>query len=87
MVTVVELVARDVGLTFRIPKCAVLHMIRGTLQNQAAVITGTGHELHQLERGEYLGFLEAAGVPHEDIKSSLMSEYCTRLKQVLQSNP
>ena len=89
MIRTVELVANDVGLTFGLSKCAVLHMVCGRIDYKDPILGCSGQEFQQLDRGgyyKYLSFMEATDVPHETIKSSLMHEFGIRLKQLLESH-
>jgi len=88
LVNTVERMADDVGLTFGLPKCATLTIHRGRAQTTAEESSRI-NMIEPLKEGDtyrYLGFAESIGMPHDEIKSTLLTEYKSRVKKVIHAS-
>ena len=78
----------DVGMDFRIEKCAMLVMEKGKIVKSVGIELPDGKVIKSLQEGEsykYLEILEAEKVLEEKMKLNVSKEYIRRLRKVLQS--
>ena len=84
----VRIFSNDIGMKFRIEKCAVLVLKRGKLtQSEGITLPGenTIKAMGESEGYKYLGVLEADGMLHDQMVEKIGKEYSRRVTRVAHS--
>ena len=87
LVRTVEIVMKDIGMTFCIDKCGFLAMKRGKEVECDGIKLENGAEIGQIgeERYSYLGILEKEDMCQEEMKENIGKEYFKRLRATSKS--
>ena len=79
LVPTVRVFSSDIGMDFRIKKCAMMVMKRGNLDKSEGIRLPDGRIIRSIgddvEGCRYLGMLEADDIMHDEVKRSMKKEY------------
>lgn len=91
MIDSTEIFTRDIGMSFGLDKCNVLHLKAGRRdehQGQGHILL-SGEQFEHLKTGEsykYLGVQETGKINHNEIRQQIQKEYFRRIKCITNSH-
>ena len=83
-----QILSNDIGMSFRLEKCAKISIVRGKVKNRDNIILSSGEEIRELNNQKfykYLGVDENKVIGHTETKEKLSKEYFSRLRKILKS--
>jgi hypothetical protein len=83
----VEIFTEDIGMTFGLDKCNILHLTAGRRDtwegNEHSLINGQVINQLQIDQNyKYLGIYESGKIQHEELRQQFVAEYVKRIKKL-----
>ena len=78
---IVETFRSDIGMSFGLDKCAVIHTLKGKIVS-STIVEGIP-TMSVKESYRYLGVLESSDILHSQVKESVTKEYTRRIRKTL----
>ena len=88
IVQIVWSYSEDIGMKFRIDKCAVLELERGRLGRSEGIELLDGERMKEVDQEgcKYLGVLQLDKTMNKEMKENIGNEYISRMKLICKSN-
>ena len=87
LISTVQILSNDTGMEFRIKKCGVLVLKRGTVVSSEGVEMPDGERIDEVEKNgyRYLCILEYNKIKERKMKENFRREYLSRTKLITKS--
>jgi len=88
LTSTVSHIAGDYGMELNPKKCAVIHVQRGRMVDGTPIVVDNrqlAKALTDEDTYKYLGVVEAAMIPHQEVKTAIQGEYKSRLQLLMDS--